>query len=45
MDQSNPWPRPIRPSDVAAAVAWVISGEAAAVTGPTIYADGGLTTY
>jgi NAD(P)-dependent dehydrogenase (short-subunit alcohol dehydrogenase family) len=43
--KATPLPRPIRPSDVAAAVAWVISGEAAAVTGSTIYVDGGLTTY
>ncbi|TQJ18025.1 3-oxoacyl-[acyl-carrier protein] reductase/dehydrogenase/reductase SDR family protein 4 [Kribbella jejuensis] len=41
----TPWPRPIRPADVAAAVAWVISGEAAAVTGSTIYVDGGLAAY
>jgi NAD(P)-dependent dehydrogenase (short-subunit alcohol dehydrogenase family) len=41
----TPLPRPIRPSDVAAAVAWVISPDAAAVTGSTIYVDGGLTAY
>lgn len=41
----TPLPRPIRPSDVAAAVAWVVSAEAAAVTGSTIYVDGGLTAY
>lgn len=41
----TPWPRPIRPSDVAATVAWVISAEAAAVTGSTIYVDGGITAY
>lgn len=41
----TPLRRPIRPSDVASAVAWVISAEAAAVTGSTIYVDGGLTTY
>jgi NAD(P)-dependent dehydrogenase (short-subunit alcohol dehydrogenase family) len=41
----TPLPRPIRPSDVASAVAWVISAEAAAVTGSTIYVDGGLTSY
>jgi NAD(P)-dependent dehydrogenase (short-subunit alcohol dehydrogenase family) len=41
----TPLARPIRPSDVASAVAWVISPDAAAVTGSTIYVDGGVTTY
>lgn len=41
----TPLRQPIRPGDVASAVAWVISAEAAAVTGSTIYVDGGLTTY
>lgn len=41
----TPLPRRIRPDDVASAVAWVVSSDAACVTGSTIYVDGGLTTY
>ncbi|GAA2796430.1 SDR family oxidoreductase [Kribbella solani] len=41
----TPLRRPIVPTDVAATVAWVVSGEAGAVTGSTIYVDGGLTAY
>ncbi|WP_307863539.1 SDR family NAD(P)-dependent oxidoreductase [Kribbella aluminosa] len=43
--KAAPLSRPIQPNDVASAVAWVISPDAAAVTGSTIYVDGGLTTY
>jgi NAD(P)-dependent dehydrogenase (short-subunit alcohol dehydrogenase family) len=43
--KAAPLRRPIRPNDIASAVAWVISTEAAAVTGTTIYVDGGMTTY
>jgi glucose 1-dehydrogenase len=34
-----------QPEDIAAAVAWVASDEAAYVTGTTLVVDGGMSTY
>jgi 3-oxoacyl-[acyl-carrier protein] reductase len=36
--------RPLAPEDIAAAVAYLVSDEAAAVTGQAIRVDGGLVT-
>lgn len=33
------------PADIARAVVWLASDEADYVTGPTLYADGGMTLY
>jgi glucose 1-dehydrogenase len=40
-----PWGRFGKPSEVAAAVAWLASGEAEYVTGTTLFVDGGMTAY
>lgn len=40
--QQQPIERLIRPEEVAAAIRWLLSDEAAAVTGATLSVDGGL---
>jgi glucose 1-dehydrogenase len=40
-----PWGRFGKPEEIAAAVAWLASGEAEYVTGTTLFVDGGMTAY
>jgi glucose 1-dehydrogenase len=40
-----PWGRFGKPEEVAAAVAWLASGEAEYVTGTTLFVDGAMTAY
>jgi glucose 1-dehydrogenase len=40
-----PWGRFGKPEEIAAAVAWLVSSEAAYVTGTTLFVDGGMTAY
>ena len=40
-----PLRRPGAPEEIAAAIAWLASDEAAYVTGSTLFVDGGMTTY
>jgi glucose 1-dehydrogenase len=40
-----PWGRLGEPEEVAAAIAWLASGEASYVTGATLFVDGGMTLY
>ncbi|MEA2412156.1 MAG: glucose 1-dehydrogenase [Thermoleophilaceae bacterium] len=40
-----PWGRFGKPEEIAAAVAWLASDEAAYVTGTTLFVDGGMTAY
>ena len=44
MTQGTPAGRPVQPVDVARAVRWVVSDQAAFVTGGTIDVDGGLAS-
>jgi glucose 1-dehydrogenase len=40
-----PWGRFGKPEEIAAAVAWLASGDAEYVTGTTLFVDGGMTAY
>ena len=40
-----PWGRLGEPEEIAAAIAWLASGEAEYVTGTTLFVDGGMTLY
>jgi glucose 1-dehydrogenase len=40
-----PWGRFGRPEEIAAAIAWLASGEAEYVTGTTLFVDGAMTAY
>ena len=39
------WAGSATPEEMAAAIAWLASGEAEYVTGTTLFVDGGMTLY
>ena len=45
MEEEIPIGRMGEPEEIAAAVAWVASGEASYITGTTIVVDGGMSLY
>ena len=45
MESEIPWGRLGQPEEVAAAIAWLASGESEYVTGTTLFVDGGMSLY